>query len=326
MWRPWSRRWGVHCSGASPAGATLTSDGRTFLPHARAVLVTVGQAVESVRRTRRIRCGVDVLGNRLATSAVLLDFHRAHQDIPLKTVMLNGVDAAVRALAAGEIDAAFVYARDPIRGISCPSSTEPSPVWRPWRSSSASGTRSPEPNPSARPNSSAPFTAWVAGDRWRAANGVTGIANSPRRSRSPSTRPARREASVWRRSSNRSAPRVRSSPSSGRGVRISICRDSTGSARIPVVAPTPVYPWSLVWHSANPHPGLAALVAHVRRGSPSSDTTGLWLPRPFRENKGCDSRRPAGAPSRVTATRPALPLRAAGRTCTPPPAPARRPR
>ncbi|MEU5342349.1 hypothetical protein AB0H18_16165 [Streptomyces sp. NPDC020766] len=66
----------------------------------------------------------------------------------------------------------------------------------------------------------------------------------------------------------------------GERVRIDLPRWH-GLRRIPLVAPTPVYPWSLIWHSANEHPGLAALVAHVRESPPPADTRGLWLPRPF---------------------------------------------
>ena len=36
-----------------------------------------------------------------------------------------------------------------------------------------------------------------------------------------------------------------------------------GLRRIPVRDPTPVYPHSLVWRAANPHPALAALRAHL---------------------------------------------------------------
>lgn len=257
-------------------GATLTSDGRTFLPHARAVLVTVGQAVESVRRETRPLC-VDVLGDRLATSAVLLEFHRAHQDIPLKTVMLNGVDAAVRALAAGEIDAAFVYARDPVRDlvpgldgtVACLEALE-----------IVVGERHPLAGAqSVSPAELVPFTAWVPGivegsewgDWYRelaAAFSLTIDSTGPNFGMEALLESVGASRSVF--------------TFFGERVRIDLPRQH-GLRRIPVVAPTPVYPWSLVWHSANPHPGLAALVAHVRRGSPSSDTTGLWLPRPFRE-------------------------------------------
>ena len=45
-----------------------------------------------------------------------------------------------------------------------------------------------------------------------------------------------------------------------------------GLRRIPVRDPTPVYPHSLVWREANPHPGLAALRAHVGTAEPAPGT------------------------------------------------------
>ncbi|MCX4905179.1 LysR family transcriptional regulator [Streptomyces sp. NBC_00878] len=255
-------------------GAILTSDGRKFLPHARAVLSAVGQAVESVRRETRPLC-VDVLGDRLATSAVLLEFHRAHQDIPLKTVMLNGVDAAVRALAAGEIDAAFVYEREPVQdlvpgldgAVACLEALE-----------IIVGEHHPLAGAeSVSPAELAPFTAWVPGivegsewgDWYRefaAEFSLTIDSTGPNFGMESLLESVGSSRSIF--------------TFFGERVRIDLPRQH-GLRRIPVVAPTPVYPWSLIWHSANEHPGLAALLAHVRDSPTPSDTRGLWLPRPF---------------------------------------------
>ncbi len=45
-----------------------------------------------------------------------------------------------------------------------------------------------------------------------------------------------------------------------------------GLRRIPVRDPMPVYPHSLVWRAPNPHPGLAALRAHLGTAAPARDT------------------------------------------------------
>jgi hypothetical protein len=45
-----------------------------------------------------------------------------------------------------------------------------------------------------------------------------------------------------------------------------------GLRRIAVRDPAPVYPHSLVWRAANPHPGLAALRAHLGTAQPAPGT------------------------------------------------------
>jgi hypothetical protein len=63
--------------------------------------------------------------------------------------------------------------------------------------------------------------------------------------------------------------------------------------RIPVVRPTPVYPHSLIFRAANPHPGLRAVIDHFAGLAPPPATA--WLPswvRPLSSGA-----RRAGAPS-----------------------------
>jgi hypothetical protein len=43
---------------------------------------------------------------------------------------------------------------------------------------------------------------------------------------------------------------------------------------VPVTDPTPVYPWSLMWHQANRHPSLPLLIAHVKARGPLADKRG----------------------------------------------------
>lgn len=51
-----------------------------------------------------------------------------------------------------------------------------------------------------------------------------------------------------------------------------------GLRRIPVVDPTPVYPHSLLWHRASPHPALATLRAHLAATAAGHGAAGTWTP------------------------------------------------
>jgi len=102
------RALGVTVFARTPRGVRLTLDGRSFLPHARALLLAVERAAASVRPGERA-LRVDVLNRRIAPSQVLRRFHEAYPGIGLEVVTLPGatVTAAVEALLSGEIDATF---------------------------------------------------------------------------------------------------------------------------------------------------------------------------------------------------------------------------
>jgi hypothetical protein len=51
---------------------------------------------------------------------------------------------------------------------------------------------------------------------------------------------------------------------------------------ISVTRPTPVYPWSLMWHEANRHPSLPLLIAHVQARYRPLAARSQWLPAPDR--------------------------------------------
>jgi hypothetical protein len=51
---------------------------------------------------------------------------------------------------------------------------------------------------------------------------------------------------------------------------------------ISVAGPTPVYPWSLMWHEANRHPSLPLLIAHVQARYRPFAARSQWLPAPDR--------------------------------------------
>jgi DNA-binding transcriptional LysR family regulator len=48
--------------------------------------------------------------------------------------------------------------------------------------------------------------------------------------------------------------------------------------RIPIRRPTPVYPWSLAWHTVNRHPGLEELRDHLREVSAPDSGSETWTP------------------------------------------------
>jgi hypothetical protein len=64
---------------------------------------------------------------------------------------------------------------------------------------------------------------------------------------------------------------------------MSIDAAGSGLRRIPIVEPTPLLPWSVVWHRHNPHPMLPALLAKLGSAAlpPASDPD-RWVPDPDR--------------------------------------------
>lgn len=265
----------------TPAGARLTQDGRTFLPHAGAILAAVGAAFASVQpRTRPLR--VDVLHRGTGPVDLLRDFHEANQDLPIETVLGGGAANTIRSLLAGDIDAGYAYLRDvpgelDRRLARSYAYLEPLEV--------IVGERHPlARSRSVSPADLARYRAWVpgivAGSEWETffqdlasafgldidptgyAVGTESVFDAIAASRSLITIVGERNRVFW--------PGI------------------VGLARIPVTAPTPYYPWSLIWREGTEHAGTRRLVDHVRRSfqppSPPDATTELWLPRQARED------------------------------------------
>ncbi|SNY44680.1 LysR family transcriptional regulator [Paractinoplanes atraurantiacus] len=89
-------------------GVELTLDGQAFLPHARGVVAGADRAVTAVRPgSRALR--VDVLGLRTAQAVVLHDYWRSHPGTDLDVVTLRVDDPLVAAAAvrSGDVDASF---------------------------------------------------------------------------------------------------------------------------------------------------------------------------------------------------------------------------
>ncbi|QFU87062.1 LysR family transcriptional regulator [Amycolatopsis sp. YIM 10] len=89
-------------------GVELTLDGQAFLPHARGIVTGVERAITAVKPgSRALR--IDVLGLRSAQAVVLHDYWRAHPgtDLDVVTLRANDPRVALAAVEGGEIDASF---------------------------------------------------------------------------------------------------------------------------------------------------------------------------------------------------------------------------
>ncbi|MGW2724436.1 LysR family transcriptional regulator [Streptomyces sp. NPDC001492] len=250
-------------------GAQLTVDGQVFLPHARELLKAEERAAASVRPGRRA-LRVDVIGRRLAPADLVRDFHRAHPDSALDVVTLFDADAAISAVRSGTIDASFraltLPARQLPEGIEAARvHDEPLELLTGPRHALASAR-------SVTPAQLAGHRIWmpgnVAGTEWAAfyddlaaAFGFTIEVTGPDFGTEPLL------------------DTIADSPLLATFVGVQtrmVWPADHDLRRIPVRAPTPVYPHSLVWRADNPHPALAELRAHL--GTARRDA-GTWTPK-----------------------------------------------
>ncbi|MEW2504246.1 MULTISPECIES: LysR family transcriptional regulator [unclassified Amycolatopsis] len=248
------------------AGASLTADGRTFLPRAKAVLSAVAEAVESVQReTRPLR--VDVLGRRLAAAELFREFHRDHREVPMEMLTSGGAAETLRELRAGAVDAGFTYLREPPEGLKhVYAYLEPLQI--------VVGPEHPlAGRREVRLAEVAEHRAWVPGIRrgseWEGFYaelsaefgvdvdpagpnfGLEALLDTLAESRTLLTFVGEKIRIAW--------------------------PERHELQRIPVVEPVPCYPWSLVWRPGTGHRGLAELVAFVRRGW-AGPAGASWVP------------------------------------------------
>lgn len=265
------RALGVRLFTRTPRGAELTIDGQAFLPHARELLRTAERAVAAVRTDRR-PLRVDVINSRGAATGLMRDFHRAHPEIELDVVMLIEIDAAVAALRSGAIDASFRAVAAPgrplppdiaaVRVLDEPLQllTGPAHALAGARSvtlAGLAGHRIWMPGV-------VPGTEWTAYyDDLVAAFGLTIEATGPNFG------------------SDALLDTIADTPAlatfMGGRTRL-VWPAGYGLRRIPVTGPTPVYPHALLWRRDNPHPGLAALRAHLDGPAGGGDAAGTWMP------------------------------------------------
>ncbi|MGW0515940.1 LysR family transcriptional regulator [Crossiella sp. NPDC003009] len=247
-------------------GTGLTEDGRAFLPHARALLALADQAVGSLRaRDRPLR--VDVLATRVCPTELIRSFHEANQDAKIDIISSKGLRTVRSGLLSGAIDVGFarVFGRlEP--GIEhLPAYLEPHHLLA-GRKHRLAGRRR------VRPDELADSIAWMPGNEpgsewadlyadFRRDFGLTISTTGPNFGFDHMLDQI--AASEDRFTFGGEKMRVPWHP---------------GIARIPLVDPVPLYPWSMLWLRGNRHPLLPRLIEHIRAGYTPFDPDRQWLP------------------------------------------------
>ena len=262
----------------TPSGAALTQDGRSFLPHAGAILAAVSAALASVQPgTRPLR--VDVLTRGSGAAELLRDFCQENPAAAVEMIIGGGAAGTCRSLLAGEIDAGYAYLRDvpgelDQRLARTYARLEPTHV--------IVGVRHPlARSRSVRPEELARYRYWVpgivAGSEWETffldfaaafsldidptgyAVGTESVFDAVAASRSLATFVGERSRIGW--------------------------PGNLGLVRLPLADPVPLYPWSLVWRADTEHEGAKRLIGYVKRSfEPPSGGTAVWLPRQARDD------------------------------------------
>ncbi|MEY9838078.1 LysR family transcriptional regulator [Streptacidiphilus sp. EB103A] len=265
------RSLGVRLFTRTSRGAELTIDGQAFLPHARELLRVAERAAASVRTGRR-PLRVDVINSRGAASGLLRGFYRAHPDVELDVLMLHDIEAAVAAIRSGEIDASF-------RAVAAP------------------GRPLPEDIKSLRVLDETLELLTGPAHALAGARSVTLTQLVGHRIWMPGVVPGTEWAAYYDDLVAEFGLTIEATgPNFGSDALLDTIADTpalatliggqsrlvwpTGHAlrRIPVTDPTPVYPHSLLWHRANPHPALATLRTHLASTAADHATTGTWTP------------------------------------------------
>ena len=245
----------------TPRGVRLTADGRSFLPHARDLLRAAEAAAAAVRPDRRA-LRVDVVGVRLAPAALLRGFHRAHPGTALEVVHLPDGAAALAAVAAGTVDAAFRAVRGlppqvgAVRVLDEPIQLLTGPA-HPLAAADA-----------VAPRELAGHRIWLpayrAGTEWGAFYSALADAFGLTLDTSGPNFGLEAVADLLAGSDDVATLVGERTRLTGYDLR-----------RIPLREPTPVYPHSLIWRVHNPHPDLAGLRSHLGRAPAAAAT---WTP------------------------------------------------
>jgi hypothetical protein len=207
---------------------------------------------------------IDVLGSRLVTAELVVDFHARHPALDIEMVSLRGNGAALTALLDGSIDAAF-----------CSPATVPAALdHRRVHDEPLEllvGPRHPLAKTRAvRLADLREHEIWVPGivdgSDWgvfyAALAGDFGL---------------RIDATGPNFGADHLLDTIAVSPSRATFVGPSFRTAGHDVRRVKVRRPTPVYPWSLAWHRINAHPGLADLRAHLA-ARPATAAQPLWSP------------------------------------------------
>jgi DNA-binding transcriptional LysR family regulator len=215
---------------------------------------------------------VDVLSSRGAASGLMRDFHRAHPEVELDVLMLFDMDAAVASLRSGAIDATF-------RAVTAPGRPLPDDV--------ASARVLDEPlelltGPGhALAGARSVTLAQLAGQRIWMPGIVPGTEWAAYYDALLAAYDLTIEATGPNFGSDALLDTVADTPAlatfMGARTRL-VWPAGYDLRRIPVTDPVPVYPHSLLWRRGDPHPGLAALRAHLAAVAPAHRAPGTWTP------------------------------------------------
>jgi len=265
---------GVRLLSRTRGGAEPTEDGEEFLNHARALISLADQAVERLHGRRR-PLRVDVLGTRLATMELIRAFHADH-DVELE-IVTPGLGTERRPMPPESVDAAFARAStvtDPAIGR-VPAYLEPAHLLIGRRHPLARRRRVEMAELDG-------LTAWM-----------------------PYSARASEWADFWQELCPAFGIHIDTSgPNFGLNHHIDVLSESKDRigfvgakmhvpwhpdvVQIPLVEPTPVYPFSLLWRHENRHPSLALLIEHVRAGYEPFDAERQWLPVADREGMSAE--------------------------------------
>jgi DNA-binding transcriptional LysR family regulator len=252
----------------SRTGARLTEDGAAFLPHARALISLADQA-SGLLRARRRALRIDALARDAAPIDLVRSFYEA-SDVEVDLVVSRGAVAQQTALADGSVDAAFGrLAGAPLPPIErIPACLEPLYLLVGRNHRFARRRRVPAGELSG-------LTAWMPGnagdsewaDYYRFLSAEFGV-------RIDTSGP------VFGR--DHLMERIGASADLITFAAKTQLAGSPDIVHLPVTDPTPVYPWSLLWHGLNRHPALPLLIAHAQARYRPYDPRTHWLPAPDR--------------------------------------------
>lgn len=257
---------GVTLLSRSRAGVRPTPDGAAFLPHARA-LVSLADQATAMLRVRRRALRIDALARDAAPMDMIRAFYE-DSDVDVDIVVSRGTVSHQTALTDGSVDAAFGRAAGSLPpGIErIPACLEPINILVSRQHRLARRRRVPMKELSG-------LTAWMPGNardsEWAeyyrflsAEFGVQIDTSGPVFHRDDLTEKIASSRDLIMFANKRQLPAHQ------------------GIVEISVTDPTPVYPWSLMWHQANRHPSLPLFITHARARYRAHDPGSQWLPAP----------------------------------------------
>jgi len=274
---------GVSLFDRTPSGSVVSTAGKRVLPRARSLLAAAADTLAAARpQARPLRVAVQSEREAAADSVRYYLDRRPDADIELVigTAFRSGRDA----LLNGRVDATFARPHGGPRPLPAgigivPAYVDPFHLLvgkdHPLAGRPAITPADIVPYPSWAPGASVP-SEWGDYYRdWTEFSGITILTG-----REPGGAPER-EDDLARGSFRKSGvlDRIAASDSlsmfATEGVRLSW---HPHIRRLPVLDPTPAYPYALLWSTADPHPAMADLIDHVRENYNGDVLADCWIP------------------------------------------------